>query len=36
LLGLLGEYIGRILVQVRGRPLYLVSNSLGIDKKPNQ
>jgi len=36
LLGLLGEYIGRILVQVRGRPLYLVSNSLGIDKKTSQ
>lgn len=33
LLGLLGEYIGRILVQVRGRPLYLVSNSIGVDEK---
>lgn len=31
-LGLLGEYIGRILVQVRGRPLYLVSSSLGVNE----
>mgnify|MGYP001825491606 CR=1 FL=1 len=30
-LGLLGEYIGRILVQVRGRPLYLVSKTVGVD-----
>ncbi len=33
LLGLLGEYIGRILVQVRGRPLYLVANSIGVNEK---
>lgn len=32
ILGLLGAYIGRILVQVRGRPLYLVSDLIGIDE----
>lgn len=31
-LGLLGEYIGRILVQVRQRPLYLVADTVGIGK----
>lgn len=29
-LGLLGEYIGRILVQVRDRPLYIVADGVGI------
>jgi dolichol-phosphate mannosyltransferase len=28
-LGILGEYIGRILVEVRGRPRYLVSDEVG-------
>ena len=31
-LGLLGEYIGRILVQVRQRPLFLVAESVGAEK----
>jgi len=30
-LGLLGEYIGRVIVEVRGRPRYLVSELAGID-----
>ncbi len=29
-LGLLGEYIGRIATQVRGRPLYIISDSVGF------
>lgn len=30
-LGLLGEYVGRILVEVRQRPRFLISEGLGID-----
>ena len=33
LLGLLGEYIGRILVEVRRRPRFLVTERVGIDKQ---
>ncbi|WP_301752006.1 glycosyltransferase family 2 protein [uncultured Erythrobacter sp.] len=29
-LGLMGEYVGRIAVQVRGRPLYIVSTTVGF------
>lgn len=29
-LGLMGEYIGRIAVQVRGRPLYIVAETVGF------
>lgn len=32
-LGLIGEYLGRISVQVRGRPLYVISSSVGIVQK---
>ena len=31
-LGLIGEYIGRIFDQVKGRPLYLVSETVGFDR----
>jgi dolichol-phosphate mannosyltransferase len=32
LLGLLGEYLGRVLVEVRRRPRYLIAESTGIDE----
>ena len=32
-LGLIGEYIGRIFDQVKGRPLYLVSETVGFEPK---
>lgn len=32
-LGILGEYIGRIFEEVKGRPLYLVARELGKDEK---
>jgi len=28
LIGLLGEYIGKVLIQVRGRPAYIVSEKI--------
>jgi polyisoprenyl-phosphate glycosyltransferase len=31
LLGLLGEYIGRILIEVKNRPRYIIQDELGID-----
>lgn len=31
-MGIFGEYLGRILEQVRGRPLYLVSQTYNLDK----
>ncbi len=32
-LGVLSEYVGRILDQVKGRPLYIVRQSLGVSKQ---
>jgi polyisoprenyl-phosphate glycosyltransferase len=33
-LGLIGEYIGRIYDQVKGRPLYLISEKIGFEPPP--
>lgn len=32
LVGLLGEYIGRILIEVRGRPRFLISDHVGVEQ----
>ena len=32
-LGILGEYLGRMYEEVKGRPLYLVSEELGIERE---
>lgn len=32
-MGLLGEYIGRIYMEVKGRPIYWVADAVGFDKK---
>ncbi len=31
-LGIMGEYLGRIYDEVKGRPLYIVGETLGIDE----
>ncbi len=33
-LGILGEYVGRIFLEVKRRPLYLVGSTLGFDDRP--
>jgi len=33
-LGILGEYVGRIFLEVKRRPLYLIGSTLGFDDRP--
>lgn len=33
-IGVIGEYIGRIFMQVKGRPLYVIAESIGFDETP--
>jgi polyisoprenyl-phosphate glycosyltransferase len=35
-LGILGEYLGRIYEEVKGRPLYIVSEVLGIEPEASR
>ena len=35
-LGIIGEYLGRIYDEVKGRPLYIVGESLGFDEKVSE
>jgi glycosyltransferase involved in cell wall biosynthesis len=35
-LGIVGEYLGRIYDEVRGRPLYVVNEAVGFDDTPRQ
>ena len=32
-LGVLGEYVGRIFAEVKGRPLYIVAEHLSVDER---
>jgi len=32
-LGIIGEYLGRVYEEVKGRPLFLVAEELGLEKK---
>jgi len=34
-LGIIGEYLGRIYNEVKGRPLYLVASTLGMERRPS-
>ncbi len=36
LLGIIGEYIGRIMVEVQRRPRYILAESLGMDEKDDR
>ncbi len=33
-LGVIGEYLGRVYEEVKGRPLFLVAEEVGVDHAP--
>jgi hypothetical protein len=33
-LGVIGEYLGRMYEEIKGRPLFLVAEELGIEREP--
>ena len=35
-LGIIGEYLSRVLIEVKQRPLYLITQRVGFDKKADQ
>ena len=35
-LGIIGEYLGRIYDEIKGRPLYLVREALGFEEQSNE
>jgi dolichol-phosphate mannosyltransferase len=34
-LGIMGEYLGRIYSEIKGRPVYLVRNAIGLESDEN-
>jgi hypothetical protein len=32
-LGIIGEYLARVFIEVKGRPLYLVRESIGFERR---
>jgi hypothetical protein len=35
-LGVIGEYLGRMYEEVKGRPLFLVSEEVGMERAPRE
>ena len=35
-LGVIGEYLGRMYEEIKGRPLFLVAEELGMEREPPQ
>jgi hypothetical protein len=35
-LGVIGEYLGRVFLEVKNRPIYLVSDTLGFEPAPRR